>query len=59
MNKKMVFYTISDIANILKISYDTALNLVKYSGIPHTRVGRQFRVEESDFVNYLNKIKQK
>ena len=39
--------TPSDIAKILNVSYDTALNFVKYSGIPYIKIGHQYRVNEA------------
>ena len=45
----MVFYTPSDIADILKISYDTALTWIKTSGVEYFMVGRQYRVTKASF----------
>lgn len=38
--------TPTEVAKILKVSYDTALNFIKYSGVAYTKIGRQYRVNE-------------
>ena len=50
--------TVKEVAEILKVSYETALNFVKYSGITYINVGKQYRVSEKDFENYI-KIKKR
>lgn len=47
LNMKANYLTITEIAEMLKVSYDTALNFVKYSNIDYVKIGRQYRVEES------------
>ena len=36
------YLTVEDIATKFKVSYDTALGFVKYSGVEHVRFGRQY-----------------
>ena len=36
----------TEVAKILKVSYDTALNFIKCSGVAYTKIGRQYRVNE-------------
>ena len=43
-----------EIARILKISYDKALNFIKYSGIPYIKIGRQYRVTKENFEAFIN-----
>ena len=52
MNKTL---TPKDIAEILQISYETALAFVKYSGIEYIKVGRQYRVSEAKLAAFLSK----
>ena len=40
------YLTVSDVAEMLKISYDTALHFVKYN-VESVVVGKQYRVLES------------
>lgn len=44
-----------DVADRLKISYDSALSFIKYSGIDFVRVGRQYRVSEDKLNAFLGK----
>ena len=53
--KQMRLLTPQEIAEILKISYEKALDFIKYSGIPYIQIGRQYRVEEVKFVSFLQK----
>ena len=41
------YMTPAEVAEMLKISYDKALELIKYSGVEYVQVGRQYRVLES------------
>lgn len=47
--------TAKEIAEILKISYPQALQFIRYSGIDYIRVGNQYRVVKTKFVDFLNK----
>ena len=38
-----------DIAELMQVSYDTALDFIKNSGIAYVQVGRQYRVSEAVF----------
>ena len=38
-----------NIAELMQVSYDTALDFIKNSGIVYVQVGRQYRVSESVF----------
>ena len=54
-SKSMVdrYMTVTEIAEFLKVSYDTALEFVKYSGVESVKVGRQYRVLESKLNEFL------
>ena len=51
----MEFLTIRDVAALLKVSYETALAFVRYSGVPYHKVGKQYRVEEDALRAFLRK----
>ena len=40
------YLTVTEVAEMLKISYDTALHFIKYN-TDHITIGRQYRVLES------------
>ncbi len=55
------YLTVNEIAEMLNISYDTALHYVKYS-LDSVKVGRQYRVLESKLNETLypqHSVKQK
>ena len=56
---KINLLTVADVAKILKISYDKALEIIKYGEITSFKVGRSFRVEEGDLNAYINRQKKK
>ena len=43
----MKMLTPAEVAERLNISYDTALHMIKHSGIAYLKIGRQYRVNES------------
>lgn len=49
------YFTAEDIAELLKISYDSALKFVKYSGVHYIKIGRQYRVPQDALEVFLNK----
>lgn len=44
----------ADVAERLNVSYDTALQMIKYSGIPYVKIGRQYRVSENVINDMIN-----
>lgn len=50
-----VMLTPHDVADILKVSYETALEFIKYSGIDYIKVGRQYRVSKDKLTAFLQK----
>lgn len=51
----MKYLTPHEIADILQISYEKALEFVKYSGVPYVRIDRQYRVEENALKAFLSR----
>jgi excisionase family DNA binding protein len=47
------YLTPQEVAELLSISYDTALNLIKYSDLEAVQIGRQYRVLESKLNAFL------
>ena len=45
--------TAADISKILKISYHSSLDFIKYSGIDYIKIGNQYRVSEDKFRAFL------
>ena len=44
-----------EVAEILKVSYETALAFIKYSGIDYIKVGSQYRVSAEKLKAFLNR----
>lgn len=53
MNDFPTLLTATDISEILKISYHSALDFIKYSGIDYIKIGNQYRVNEDKFRAFL------
>lgn len=51
----MNLLTPQEVAELLKISYENALNLIKHSGIKYVKIGRQYRVDEETLITFLLK----
>lgn len=50
--------TVNEVANILRVSNMTVYRLVKGGQIPAIRVGKNYRIKESDVNDYLNRGSQ-
>lgn len=46
------FYSPADVADLLNVSYATALSWIKYSGVPYIKVGRTYRVNIQAFNDF-------
>ena len=47
--------TPKEVAQIMKVSYETALAFIRYSGIDYIKIGRQYRVSAEKLKAFLNK----
>ena len=47
--------TPKEVAQIMKVSYETALAFIKYSGIHYIKVGNQYRVSAEKLKAFLNR----
>ena len=54
----MNMLTPRDIADLMQVSYDTALEFIKTSGITYIQVGRQYRVAETVFETFVSGAQQ-
>lgn len=53
MSNKLL--TVNEVAQILRVSNMTVYRLVKSKQIPAIRVGKNYRIKESDVEKYLNR----
>ncbi len=49
----VTYFTVKDVAELLKISYDKALDFVKFSGVEYVKIGRQYRVSDQKLDAFL------
>lgn len=49
----MKIMTAHDIAELLHITYPTALSFIKFSGVRYLKVGKSYRVLDSDLMEFL------
>lgn len=49
----MKMLTPHDIADLMQVSYETALTFIKTSGIAYIQVGRQYRVSERAYETFV------
>ena len=54
MNSNYEFLTPKEIAEILKLSYPQALDLIKNSGIGYVKIGNQYRVSKEKFDKFFS-----
>lgn len=52
------FYTIEEIAELLKVSYLTVFRWVKAGKLTAYKVGKQYRIDIQDLNNFLEKSKK-
>lgn len=50
-----IWLTPTNVAEILQISYENALDFIKHSGIKYIQIGRQYRVAETSLNAFLAK----
>lgn len=53
MNNFPELLTPQQVADIFKVSYHTALDIIKYSGIGYVKIGKQYRISKEKLATYL------
>lgn len=48
-----------EVAEIMKISYESALAFIRYSGIDYIKIGRQYRVSQKVLTAFLERKGQR
>lgn len=52
------FYTLQEIAKLLKVSYMTVFRWVKYNKLQSYKIEKQHRVKKSDFEKFISERKK-
>ena len=55
MADEIVFYSIEQVAEMLKVNYQLVYNMIRKGEMPAVRVGKLYRVLDTDFRDYLLK----
>lgn len=58
-NSNINFFTVEEIADILKIGKTKAYQLMRTDGFPAIKLQRTYRVSEQDFMKWANDYKGK
>ncbi len=55
------FYTVQEVAEMLKVHWQTILNYIKTKKLKAVKIGKEYRIREADLSEFLetNKTKQK
>lgn len=63
MGTKEQYYTLKEITELLKISYITGYRWIQAGKIPAYKVGKQYRINKTDYEEFIKsnkfKVKQK
>jgi putative molybdopterin biosynthesis protein len=59
MDKQQEFYTADELADILKVNIMTIYRYIKAGKLEAYKFGKEFRVEKSEFNNFLKKSQVK
>lgn len=51
-----VMLTVTDLSRLLRVSRNTAYNIISEGKIPHTMVGRQIRIYREDALTFCGKM---
>ncbi len=52
------FYTVEEVAKLLRVSIPTVRQLIENGELKATRVGRQYRISEDDLNEFINRGKR-
>ena len=56
-NMKKEFYLVEELANKLRVSNMTIYRYIKAGKIKAYKIGKEFRIDNKEFMEFLNKVK--
>lgn len=59
MTKEKEFYTAEDLAKLLEVNIMTIYRHIDAKKIKAYKIGRQYRIDKSEFNRFLNSVKTK
>lgn len=57
--KDKEFYTAQELANKLRVNVMTIYRYIKASRLKAHKIGREFRIDKTEFNKFLNKVRTK
>ena len=59
MKAKREFYLVEELANTLRVSNMTIYRYIKAGKVKAYKIGKEFRIDKSEFQSFLSKVKTK
>ena len=59
MAKEKEFYLVEELAEKIRVSNMTIYRYIKAKKIKAYKIGKEFRIDQEEFNNFLNKVKTK
>ena len=59
MQKNKEFYLVEELAEKLRVSTMTIYRYIKAKKVKAYKIGKEFRIDQEEFNNFLNKVKTK
>jgi len=53
------FYTAEELAKTLRVNIMTIYRYIKAGKIKVYKIGKEYRIDKEEFINFLNKVKNK
>jgi len=59
IKSKKEFYLVEELANTLRVSNMTIYRYIKAGKVKAYKIGKEFRIDKSEFQSFLSKVKTK
>ena len=59
MNEQKEFYLVEELADKLRVSNMTIYRYIKAGKLKAYKIGKAFRIDKTEFNNFLNRVKNK
>ena len=59
MNEQKEFYLVEELAKRLRVSKMTIYRYIKAKKLKAYKIGKEFRIDKTEFNNFLNRVKNK
>jgi len=59
MNEQKEFYLVEELAKRIRVSKMTIYRYIKAKKLKAYKIGKEFRIDKTEFNNFLNRVKNK